>query len=429
MSDDLGERLTRAAGPAGSARDLEGLWERGRRRRWRRRVGAGLGAVVAVAALMAGGMAMVGGDADDEGVIAGPGSLRPPTEPIDVPVQMVVEAGPPLDGVPTLEAGDPVTISYLGYGDGWVRGVSVDWEAWDGSSWAHTHTLVLGGEPDGSDGQVVPVPGDLLVPAAGMLGPGPDPFPTPSDAGPGWYRVCVEVSGGGGAEASEAEDGPAPTSVMVTGPPGDPTGEGGQDPQAGEETPRRRVRPCAQLRILSAEEGSAARSDEGSATEDTPVTAHLSMTPAAPGAVHPGAFFMVTTEATVGGWHVATMASWERWDDERWHRTHVLDGVSAGAGAGHEPSVRADADASVPWASTSESPALPHETRFIAPPPHEAPPGRYRVCLRAVRSWGRPDEQHAEVCVSVSVEDGSSIDSDVTMPSLVPPSTRAASPG
>lgn len=421
---DLGDRLARVAGPAGAVPDLDDLWWRGRRRRLRRRAVAGLGAATMVAALVASG-ALVAGGGDEEGVIAGPGLGTPPPEPIDVPVRMVVEAGPPLEGVPTLVPGEMVMVSYLGYDDDQMRGVSVDWEAWDGSSWEQTHTLILGLEPDGSDGEVVPVGEDLLIRAAGMSGSGPDPFRAPSDLGPGWYRVCVDVGGGDNdAVSSEEDDGSTPESVMATGPPGDPMGEGDRDPQAGDEARSRRVRPCAQLRVLSPAARADPRADDGPATEVS-VTARLSMSPAAAGAVHPGAFFMVTTEATAGGWHVATMASWERWDGDRWRRTHVLDGVGADTGAGDEPSARSDPDASVRWAATSESPAVPHETRFIAPRPDDARPGRYRVCLRAVRSWGQLHEERTEVCVPVLVEGEPSSDDGST----VPPSTGTTAPG
>lgn len=253
MTDDLARRLADAAGPAGPAPDLGGLWVRGRRRRQRRQALIGLGAAAAVVVLLAAGAVLAGSGGGDDGVVAGPGgsSVPPPSEPADLPVRMTVEAGSPIDGVPTFVPGDVVMIGYVGLGSGeWMRGVSVDWEVWDGSSWDHTHTLVLGNESDGSDGQVVPVGGDLLVKAAGMSGPGPDPFPTPSDLGPGWYRVCAEMSmHGGESDPSEVPPGvsssvPPPSSEVDSSP-----GSVLEDPAAGGGSPPRTIRPCAQVRV------------------------------------------------------------------------------------------------------------------------------------------------------------------------------------
>lgn len=212
MSDELRDRLDRAAawGEAATAPTLDGLWARGRRLRSRRRVVAGSAAVVAVVALVVGGLAVGGASDGGEDLVAGPGpdlpappEVRPPPEATDLPVTVTVGGSRPGE-VARVDPGSFFVVTFSsggpdpGASNEWIRGVDSEWEAWDGESWTATHVL-LDGAPIGEeptthalDGDGTYAIDDIALPADGDVR-----FlaPPPTEAPPGWHRVCTGVYG------------------------------------------------------------------------------------------------------------------------------------------------------------------------------------------------------------------------------------------
>lgn len=367
MTEDLTDRLQRMTAGPNTPPALDGLWRRGRTTRRRRRaLGASTAGVVLVA-LLAGGLVW-GASGDDEELIAGRGEvlvLAPPAESTDAPVTMTIDAGPPLDGLPTLPSGGRFAVSFTGAND-WSRDLSATWSAWDGMSWTLTHDLVMALDGPGA---AVPTGDTFVLPDERLTGSGPGNFPSPQ-ARPGWYRVCVDME------------------------------RGGDPPRVG--LPSEPATVCAQLRVL----GDLAAAKRGlvprppAEPTDGPVALVVqSSFPEGWTEVHPGAFFGVGVEGKDRDrWTRGARADWERWDGRSWTATHLLvaavgAGEPATYGVDDEPTI-VDRPVGFPG---SES------TRFIAPHPADAPPGWYRVCAE-LRAQGR---RPTRACDQIEVVDSS----------------------
>jgi hypothetical protein len=280
---DLGTDLRRAAGTPDDRPALDGLWATGRARRRRGRVLAGAAALVVVAAVVAGALALSSGGGDDpDEVVAGPTTTTlapPPAEPADGPVTMALAAGAVVDGVPGLDPGQAVEATYDGTPAGFSRGRRASWERWDGARWVEELFLIRGDAT--TPGAVVPTEPLPTVPADATTGPGPDVFPTPDDLDPGWYRICMPMTG-----------------------------------TAGE------IRPCGQLRVADPDAA------PGPVVVDPPPaepTYLHTLTAEIEGPVTPGATIDLEI-GTPGGAVLGAFTTWDQWDGFRWVPTHLVEG-------------------------------------------------------------------------------------------------------
>lgn len=200
MSSDLRSALGRAAAPDGDRPDLDGLWAEGRARRRRSRLLSSAAALVAVAVLAVGAVALIGGGDEDQGVVAGPDGVtlpvRPPPEPTGG-FTATIESGPVVAAIPTVDPAAGLTVTYAGeFSMGLpTRGPGARWEEWDGQRWTHTFDLVADWGAGG--GGVVPARITETRPDEFRSGAGPDRFAAPPDLRPGYYRVCRDMAGSG----------------------------------------------------------------------------------------------------------------------------------------------------------------------------------------------------------------------------------------
>lgn len=359
MAEDLRTALGRAGADPGAddggRPDLGPLWQRGRGRRRRVRVVSGAAVVVVVAVLAAGGVALLGGDDRDEGVMAGPGAVelpvRPPPEPTDGPVTATLASGPVVDGLPTVDEEVGLDVAYSVQSEYLSRGRFATWELWDGERWTATLGLVSATpalpQEEPRSGAVVPLPPPPTEPEENFVlgGPGAstDHFPAPLDLEPGYYRVCREFTGSG-------------VEVVAT--------------------------PCAQVWVPPAE-----------GVAPTTVAASVTLR-VAPEPVEPGAVIEVVIEGADDG-EVQRNAGWEQSEDgEEWVRTHAVglgasaDDVRPAAGAGRPP--------------TPGSLALGPSTTVWAevPPADEMGPSHQRLCIVVGPAGTEP------TCIEVAVAAG-----------------------
>ncbi|HEU5150734.1 MAG TPA: hypothetical protein VFU19_09565, partial [Iamia sp.] len=226
MSEELTQVLARAAGPTGARPDLGAVWSAGRARRRRARGLRAAAAVVVAAALAVGAVALASGGGDED-VVAGPqggAAAVPPAEPEDVMVSVEVTTGRRSEGRPVVEPGEPLSVVYRGLVELFERGRLATWERWDGQGWVPEVGLIAGDrEPGGfRGGAVAPLEPPPTVPEDRRADGGPDTFPTPEDADPGWYRICVPMTGtrdttvGGTVPAGAGPEVTAPPETVLT---------------------------------------------------------------------------------------------------------------------------------------------------------------------------------------------------------------------
>lgn len=378
--DELRTALREAPGAPADRPPLDGLWTTGRARRRRTRVLGAAAAVVAVVALVAGALALTAGGGDED-VVAGPGGrgaeeAPPPPEPTSPVATLSVATMGEEDGVPVTLAGDNVAVELDG-SEGLDRAAAFRWEAWDGETWTLDHTLLAGGPGgpaqvlDAGTGDTMSMTWPITDPVGPLLVP---------DAEPGWYRVCAEVHG---TVVIPEEPAPVPHQEVV----------------------------CDQLRVV------AEAPEDVVATTTVPVTTVPVTTVPPPAEPELHVALDVGSELQAGGLVFADLTwvdgasglrlaagIWQAWDGETWTTTHQASIVDVDT-TPETPEIRP-----IDEAIGVDTVGIPAAGRvaFLVPPPDQAPPGPYRLCLDVEVQTPAPDS--VTLCEQVTV----------TLPDLVP---------
>jgi hypothetical protein len=378
--DELRTALREAPGAPADRPPLDGVWTTGRARRRRTRVLGAAAAVVAVVVLAAGALALTAGGGDED-VVAGPGgggaeeAPPPPESPSDAATLTVATMGEE-DGVPVTLAGANIAVT-MDAPPGIDRTETFRWEAWDGESWRVEHELVPGGR-HGPAEVLDPLGPDEWMAQAPMEG-GIGPLLVP-EADPGWYRVCNEVVG---TVVVPEETDPVPVREPV----------------------------CDQLRVV------AEAPEDVVATTTVPVTTVPVTTAPPPAEPELPVALDVGSELPAGGLVFADLTwvdgasglrlaagIWQAWDGETWTTTHQTSIVDVDT-TPETPEIRPIAEAI--GVDTVGIPAA-GRVAFLVPPPDQAPPGPYRLCLDVEVQTPAPDS--VTLCEQVTV----------TLPDLVP---------